>query len=97
MIGEVNGLQTLPEGFIWGTIGSLISFIIIILGSYVAFVLRTIKKSQDNAAESFRNYKRDVALIIQELIECKNSYSSRIDKLEIELNHIQREHEKNHG
>jgi len=90
-------LQTIPPGIIWGAVGSLVSLIIVILGAYVSFVLRTIKRNQDKADESFRDYKRDVALIIQELIDCKNQAMSRMDKLEVEVAHVIKECEKNHG
>lgn len=91
------GLQTFPESYLWGAIGSLVSVLIIVVGAYVSFVLRTIKRQQDNASELFRDYKRDTALAIQELYDCKNQCVSRLDKIEVELTHVLKEHEKNHG
>jgi flagellar biosynthesis/type III secretory pathway chaperone len=71
--------------------------LIVILGSYAVYVINSLKRSIDAEKELFRDYKRDVALVIQELIEKKNECMSRLDKMCVELEHICREHEKNHG
>ena len=71
--------------------------------AYAAFVLRTIKKNIESEKEArledrelFRDYKRDVALIIQELIECKNECNSRLDKMEKDIEYIFEDLKKHH-
>jgi hypothetical protein len=92
-----NELQIIQAGFDVSSVADWTGAVILLSSSYALYVIRTINKSFEDHKELFRDYKRDVAVIIQELIECKNSDQSRLDKMEVEIEHICKEHNKNHG
>ena len=79
-------MQTIPKGYLFGVIGSLLGLLIVLVGSYIAFVLRTIKKGQDDNKNE-----------VHDLTICKDLNNSRLDKVEIKIDHIEKECIKNHG
>ena len=93
----MNGLQTIPQGALFGIISGLIGFIVVLLGSYIVFVIRSLKKSDEDFKDMFREYKDTTATILYELLTSRNEINKRLDILETEFNHILKEHDKNHG
>ncbi len=98
-----NELQTISAGIDLSNITDVFGLLLGCGAAYAAFVLKTIKNNIDaekNARledrELFRDYKRDVALIIQELIECKNDCNSRLDKIEKDIEYIFEDLKKHH-
>ncbi len=75
-------MQTLQATGITIDVGLIVSVFIGIISSYAFFVIRSLRRETDRERENFRDYKRDVAVTLQELIENKNSLSERVSVLE---------------
>ena len=90
-------MQAVPEGALWGIISGLVGFIVVLMGSYVVFIIRSLKKSDEDFKEMFRDNKDTTASMLYELLTSRNEINKRLDILETEFHHIQKEHDKNHG
>jgi len=55
------------------------------------------KNDRIREKEELREYRRDIACDMQDMIKCCNELKSRIDKIEVRLLDICKDHEKNHG
>lgn len=100
-------MQTISSSDFIAVLSIIVGILVVVIGSYSLFVISTLRRGIDTEKEDrkererekedlFRDYKRDVALAIQELIECKDKNNSRLDIIERDYAHILKEHEKNH-
>lgn len=101
-------MQTISASDFISILGIVVGILVVVIGSYSLFVIGTLRKGindekedrkerEKEKEEDFRDYKRDVAIAIQELIDCKNENNSRLDVVERDYAHLIKDHDKNHG
>ena len=86
----------ISETIVWSVLCSITGLFIVVLGSYVAYVIGTLKKIISEQREDYRDYKRDIALEINKIYDRINDNKSSLDRVSVRMEDICREHERNH-
>jgi len=85
-------MQKIQAGNISVQISHIIGFVMVLLSSYGAFILKTIKRDHQKLDSEHREFKKDACIKITELYDCRHEMAKELVQVKQKLEDCQKFH-----